>query len=300
MKVKKVMLGETSATEYTYDNGEVWTVVDNPMYDNLPKQTSDLMETKWVMFDFATGETSSFDEYAKAVQEISINNLVEKIEAIPVFPPEGWKEIGKIDAEGTTALKKMWKPTTRFGIPYFNGLESFLEDYGFKPTKLPWRFEGDRYSIIQLEDSDGNEEVNPTIYKITITSDDETVYRGRLFDSTHAAYIFGMVAEHRLLTGKDDFPKLPIEPVKFEINRTSIWSQDERKSEDFPGTNLEELPERYGNVLAPTRYTNTKEFTIVQEMLEYLKEVKFPLIIDTYSIGDTIFPVLEIYDDYRE
>lgn len=285
MKVKKVMLGETSATEYTYDDGLIVTMVDLPPFDNpLPESTGPLMTSKWVIWDDTT------QSYVDFLPEVA----------------ESWKAVAPIKPEAIEALKNMWNttpkvPLTRFGTPYFKGLESFLEDYGFKPNKsLPWRYESDRYTINQVEDSDGNEEVNPTIYSIIITSFEETVYRGRLFDSTHAAYIFGMVAEHRYLTGKDDFPKLPIEPVKFEINRTSIWSQDERKSEDFPGTNLEELPERYGNVLAPIRYTNTKEFTTVQEMLEYLKEVKFPLIIDTYSIGDTIFPVLEIYDDYRE
>jgi hypothetical protein len=93
---------------------------------------------------------------------------------------------------------------------FFKELDKFLEDYGFKPTLLPWRYESDRYTIVQVEDGNENQDINPTIYTISITSDDEYVYRGRLFDSTHAAYIFGMVAEHRLLTGKKDFPKLPI------------------------------------------------------------------------------------------
>lgn len=225
MKSKRVKVGETNATEYTYNDGTIVTIVDNPIYD------------------------------------------------APV-------------------------PSSKF----FKELDKFLEDYGFKPTLLPWRYESDRYTIIQVEDGNDNQDINPTIYTISITSDDEYVYRGRLFDSTHAAYIFGMVAEHRLLTGKKDFPKLPIEPVKFAVGRTSVWDSKERTDELYPETISEVIETTCSNETYKTYNLRTKVFYTATELVEYMKLVKHPIIIEDEwgSCADSGLPRLEIYDDYRE
>jgi hypothetical protein len=314
MKIKRVKLGESNATEYTYDSGEVWTIVDNPQFDGSvvaegPKQT-----IKWEVFDFGapTPQVPNSDKliemYKEGEKDRDIVMQVTKQEA-EAFHKALEEQVKRFTSpEGTKALHGIWKKPeitknmTRFGAEYFKGLEVFLKDYGFEPTKLPWRYESDRYSIIQLEDSDGNEEINPTIYGISITSDDEQVYRGRLFNSTHAAYIFGMVAEHRLLTGKDDFPKLPIEPVKFAVGRTSVWLDEEKTDELYPETVQEVIETTCPNDAYKTFDLRTKEFYTAAELIGYMKLVKHPIVIDNEwgSCTDSGLPRLEIYDDYRE
>lgn len=280
MKIKRVKLGESNATEYTYDNGEVWTIVDNPLFDGSvvaegPKQT-----VKWEIFDLGA-DTPRILDSDKLIE------MYKEAKKEPVIFGED-KPIPKL---------------SQFNIPYFNGLGIFLEDYGFKPTRLPWRYESDRYSIIQAVDSDGNEVVNPTIYMISITSTDETVYRGRLFNSTHAAYIFGMVIENRMNTGKQDFPKLPIEPVKFEVTKTSFFHPTREDVQEIPAALIEGKEVSYADGTTRTEYRATKYFHTAQELLDYSKLVEKDLIIDrnVNFFNDTLGePRLEIYDDYRE
>lgn len=179
---------------------------------------------------------------------------------------------------------------------YFKDLSIFLEDYGFQKSPLPWRCMSDRYTINQVEDGDENQDINPTIYTINITADDECVYRGKLLNSTHAAYIFGMVAERRLLTGKDDFPPLPIEPVKFVVYRTNDYDYNNPIKTALPGTEFEYYEQERGknssNPYMETLNRCVKKFTTAQELIDYNRTLAVPLILE----GET----LEIYNDYRE
>lgn len=274
MKIRRVKLGESDATEYTYDNGEVWTIVDNPLFDGSVVAKGPNQTITGCIFDFGADVPNS-EKFIEMYKEAKKESVVSE------------------EAKPTPKL-------SQFNIPYFNGLEKFLEDYGFKPTKFPWRYEGDRYTIVQLEDSDGNEEVNPTIYGIDLKELEERVYRGRLFDSTHAAYIFGMVSEHRYLTGKDDFPKLPIEPVKFSLHRTSIYGNAGAELTNFPDATVEEEPICYGDALTTPSTILTKSFTTARELVDYMKEMGEPLVIEEHWNKCIPYPRLEIYDDYRE
>lgn len=171
MKIRRVKLGESDATEYTYDNGEVWTIVDNPMFDGSavaegPKQT-----VKWEIFDLG----------AEAPRTLDSDKLIE-----------------------------MYK--------------------------------------------EAKEEILQTAPK----------------------------------------------PVKFMVCRTSIPFNREPSLELFPGTLEEEEPVCYGDALTEPRSIRTIEFTTAEEIVNYMRAIKNPIVIESSWDKCNPYPRLEIYDDYRE
>lgn len=64
---------------------------------------------------------------------------------------------------------------------YFKNIKEHLETLGFKSTRLPWRMESDRLSIVQVRDNnDFTEKGTEAMYSITPKRYDDSVYRGRL------------------------------------------------------------------------------------------------------------------------